>query len=327
MKKNKRDLHILRYFSSLVSVSNGKVVKVTSPALSFCPLASHLYKGLRKVDRADKKAVKLEIKKAIESKIRDFGFFTSSRVFSEDKRAVQYGASEMLAAALKRKAIDAAVVVCDGAGTVITDNGNIVQGIGARMNTLVRTSPIPETISLLSRSSCHMVSELALIDQLRGVKKAIASGYKRIAVTVSGHDSSILKKIRSLECDGIDVIILSVCTTGISAFQAGQIKRYADIVWSCASNKVREYIGRAAILQVSKQIPVFVMTGKGVEFIASYAEDSAMIRSLSRNRQHLISNEPGGRKVRLGGVTVHIREERLPFLFGKKFLTLDGTGG
>ncbi len=38
----------------------------------------------------------------------------------------------MISFALRKKAIDAAVVVCEGAGTIITNKPEVVQGIGAR---------------------------------------------------------------------------------------------------------------------------------------------------------------------------------------------------
>ena len=43
-----RDIHILRYFSAFISVSEGKVINVTDPQLTFCPLAGHLYKDFKK---------------------------------------------------------------------------------------------------------------------------------------------------------------------------------------------------------------------------------------------------------------------------------------
>lgn len=41
--KKKRDIYVLEYFSSFVSVSYGQVVYVTEPTLTFCPLGDCLY--------------------------------------------------------------------------------------------------------------------------------------------------------------------------------------------------------------------------------------------------------------------------------------------
>ncbi|MDD5196726.1 MAG: DUF2099 family protein [Candidatus Omnitrophica bacterium] len=315
-----RDMHVLRYFSSVISVSEGKVINVTDPALTFCPLASHFYKGFKNIDGADKEAVKREIKKAIESKIRDYGFFTPKRNLSCSDTAIPYGASEMLMFALKKKAIDAAVVVCDGAGTVITDNGEVVQGIGARMNSLLLTSPIKKIIACLKGLGCGVVFDHALIDQVKGVEKAIKAGYMKIAVTVSGHDSEKLKEIRGLESSyGVSLTVLVVCTTGIAESKIEQIRSYADIVWSCASWDIRQKIGKIALLQISKQIPVFVLTQKGIDFLAAYADDRDILCGLDRYKQYLISNEPAGEKVRLGNFGSFLREEKLPALSRKSF--------
>jgi putative methanogenesis marker protein 8 len=318
-----RDIHILRYFSSFISVSNGKVINVTEPSLAFCPLASHLYKDFKKNESPDKEKIKLIIKSAIESKIRDYGFFTAKRKLLQCDTSIPYGASEMLMFALKKKAIDAAVIVCDGAGTIITDNGEIAQGVGARMNSLLLTSPIKETMTQLKKLDCQVVFDNAMIDQVKGVEKAINSGYKKIAVTLSGHDSERLKEIRSLESSGdAAVTILSVCTTGITGVKIDEIRRYADIVWSCASWDIRHKIGEVALLQISKQIPVFVLAQKGIDFIASYAEDNAILHGLSKQKQYLISNESGGQKVKLGAYNCFLREESLPVLSERSFATV-----
>lgn len=315
-----RDVHVLRYFSSFVSVSKGRVIHVSDPTLRFCPLASHLYKGFKDIAGADKEALKLEIKSAIESKIRDYGFFTPQRKLLHGETVIAFGASEMLMLALKKKSIDAAVTVCDGAGTVVSDNAEVVQGIGGRMNSLLLTSPIKEIIARLKELNCHVVFANALIDQVKGVEKAIESGYKKIAVTVSGHNSEILKRIRRLEASGnVTVTILVVCTTGISNEKIDYIRDYADIVWSCASRDIRKKIGAMALLQISKQIPVFVLTHKGVDFVTAYADDKEHLSSLNAGKQYLISNEAGGRMVRLGAHNCFLREETLPVLSEKSF--------
>jgi putative methanogenesis marker protein 8 len=315
-----RDIHVLRYFSSFVSVSDGSVINVTDPVLSYCPLAGHLYKGLRDARGMDKQQIKREIGKAIESKIREHGLFTEKRKLLAGDTAIPYGASEMLLFALKNKAVDAVVVVCDGAGTLITDNGEVAQGIGARMNSLVLTSPIKGVIDRLRGSGCHVISDNALIDQVRGVEKAIASGYKKISVTVSGHDAERLEEIRALEEFGrVSVTVLVVCTTLASASQIGQIRKHADIVWSCASEDIRSKVGPAALLQISKQIPVFVMTRKGIDLVAACADEGANFSDIDGEKRYLVSHEPGGRNVRLCGHPCFLREEGLPVLSGKSF--------
>lgn len=316
----RRDIHVLRYFSSFVSVLDGKVIFVSDPVLSYCPLAGYLYKGFKDSKGADKDTLKLKIKETIESKISEYGFFTAKRALLSGETAIAYGASEMLMFALEKKAIDAAVVVCDGAGTVITDSARLVQGIGARMHSIVMTSPIKEVIGRLKELRALVVFSNALIDQAQGVEEAAKAGYKKIAVTVAGHDAEILARIRGLESlYGVEVTILVVCTTGVNGAKIEEIGRYADIVWSCASAGVRAKIGAAALVQISKQIPVFVLTRGGMDFIAAYAGDAAFIAGLDERKRYLISNEPGKLKIKLGARNCYLREETLPVLSGRSF--------
>ncbi|MDD5109333.1 MAG: DUF2099 family protein [Candidatus Omnitrophica bacterium] len=306
---NKRDIHVLKYFSSFVSVSYGQVINITEPTLRFCPLAKHLCKDFSKIQGNDKEAVK----SAIESKIEDYGFFTDNRELSCGDVSIPYGASEMLMFALRKSAIDAAVVVCEGAGTVITDAPEVVQGIGARMNSLLLTSPIKGIIGKLKTAGCRIVSENALIDQFQGVKEAIKAGYKTIAVTISGDSAENLKRLRLLEKENsVKIISLVVCTTGITNDKITMIRDYADLVWSCASFDVRQMIGPLAIIQLSKQIPVFVLTKNGVDFVSAYADESGNINSLDTKKQYLFSNEHSGQCVHLGNFKVFISESKLP---------------
>ncbi len=308
-----RDIHVIRYFSSYVSVSNGKVINVTEPALVFCPLAKHLYKDFSGIRDNNKEAIKEAIKTAVESKIKDYGFFTDDRKLSCGDLSIPYGASEMLMFALKRKEIDAAVVVCEGAGTVITDTPEVVQGIGGRMNSLLLTSPIKGIVEKLKEFDCRVIFDNALIDQARGVQEAIKAGYKTIAVTVSGYSAEDLKELCLLEKEkGVRIISLVVCTTGIAEDKIAIMRDYADLVWGCASFDIRRAIGPSAIMQLSKQIPVFVLTRKGIDFVSAYAQDSGHIKDLDLGKQYLISNEKSGKQVKMGNFTAFISEARLP---------------
>ncbi len=310
---NKRDIHVLKYFSSFVSVSYGRVINITEPALTFCPLAKHLYKDFNNIRGNDKETVKSAIKSAIESKIKDYGFFTDNRKFSCGDVSIPYGASEMLMFALRKSAIDAAVVVCEGAGTVIADTPEIVQGIGARMNSLLLTSPIKGIIGKLKTAGCRIVSENALIDQPQGVKEAVKAGYKTIAVTIIGDSAESLKRLRLLEKEnGVKIILLAVCTTGVDRDKIALIGNYADLVWSCASFDVRQAIGSLAIIQLSKQIPVFVLSKNGIDFVSAYADESEIINSLDIKKQYLFSNEYSKQYVHLGRFKVFISESKLP---------------
>ncbi|MDD4907605.1 MAG: DUF2099 family protein [Candidatus Omnitrophica bacterium] len=308
-----RDIHVLKYFSSFVSVSNGKVINITEPTLTFCPLAKHLYKDFSGIRSNDKEAIKKAIKNAVELKIKDHGFFTDQRKISSDRVAIPYGASEMISFALKKKAIDAAVMVCEGAGTVIAEKPEIAQGIGARMNSLLLTSPIRGIIKKLKASGCRVLFENALIDQARGVQEAIGAGQKIIAVTVCGHSAEDLEILRVLEKQNkVKIISLAVCTTGIAQDKVKMIRDHADLVWGCASLDIRRMIGPSAIMQLSREIPVFVLTKKGMDFVSAYSGEEKFIKNLDIQKQYLLSSEPNGQCVQLGDFKAFIRESKLP---------------
>ena len=314
MKSSDRDLHVLKYFSSVITVSEGRVINVTDPSLRSCPLARHLYPELRDVDPDDLQSLRNSIRKIIESKIRNYGFFTNDRSFHFPQCAVPYGASEMLAGSLKNGFIETAVVVCDGAGTVITGSPETVQGIGARMNTLIFTSPVKGILEKLDKAGCHIVfRDNAWIDQVKGVEKAISLGYKKIGVTIAGSVAEQLERIRDLEKKAdVNVALLAVCTSGISIDKIEIIRRYADLAWACASGEVRKQLGSVARLQLSKQIPVYALTERGVAFAASYLDDPSPLRHLDAAKQYLVSSEPGAWPVCSGSSQKYVRETVLP---------------
>jgi hypothetical protein len=67
----------------------------------------------------------------VEKKISGYGFCCQNRAFGAEP-IVAHGASEMMQVWLEKDLIDCAVVVCEGAGAVITSNGKLVQAISAR---------------------------------------------------------------------------------------------------------------------------------------------------------------------------------------------------
>lgn len=266
-----KDVHIVRYFSSLITVSNGKVIKVTEPNVPGCRMAGFLYKGLKNNPALSKERLREEIAKVIEDKIKHFGFCTKNRVVCQEENSVPYGASEIIAYGLKNKLIDGAVVVCDGVGTVVTNKPQVVQGIGARMHMVLKTSFIPEVAVKLRRYGCGILKEKGLIDQKNGVIVASEKRYKNIAVTVCSFGSESLREIRDVEKErGISTTILAVCTTGIKTGRLMEIEKYADMVWTCNSPDVKNRLSNKAIKTLSDASPVYVLTQKGAELISNY---------------------------------------------------------
>lgn len=312
-KSGFKDLHITRFYSSFVAVSKGKVIKVTDPVMEYCPLAHYLYGGIRKSKGHDMEMLKKAIKGAVEGKIAEFGHFTVSRELIQNSIAVPYGASEIMMYAMAKNIIDAAVVVCDGAGTVIVNKPEVIQGIGARMNGLFYTTPIKAVIKQLENAGCAVVFQNAEINQIAGVKKAAELGYKNIAVTINGFTDEDLAELKKIENDtNISITSLVVCTTGVLKKRIKEINCFTDVVWSCASKEIREMTGKRAILQISTGIPVFVLTKKGLDLAAGYASDDSNIRNLDSNKQYLVSGKAEGVKIKMGNFDAYLKESKLP---------------
>ena len=66
---------------------------------------------------------------------------TPGREVMDTREFVGFGASELLSFGLHKGLLDAVVLACDGAGTVVVTKPAMVQGIGGRMSGLVSTTP------------------------------------------------------------------------------------------------------------------------------------------------------------------------------------------
>jgi len=304
------DLHICRMLHAFVAVSHGRVVQVTEPLLEHCPLVRLLYRP----DETGRTDLRDRIAAMTQEKIDTFGHFTARREILREDIAVPYGASEMMMFALRQGILDAAVVVCDGAGTVVTARPEVVQGIGARMNGLFYTSPIPAVIARLEQAGAAVVSpDSAAIDQLAGVRRAAKLGHRRIAVTVNGYRGQGLTAIRDAERRlGLTVTVVVVCTTGASRSRITEIRDEADMAWSCASAGVRELVGARSRVQVSTAIPVFAVTARGVCFLAGYSSTPEVFDGLDPAKQYLIAGNVKGTRVRMGNWEARLAEARLP---------------
>ncbi len=196
--------------------------------------------------------------------MQELGMYGPNRVLELQEEPVSFGASEILADAMREGLVDAAVLVCEGAGTVVATRPEVLQAIGAHMTGLVKTEPIKEIQEGLEERGCILLDRLGTMDQVRGFERAKAAGFKKIAVTVAGSraaDAEALRK-RDLEL-GTHSIILAVHTTGISESEAGALAESCDLVWSCASRAVREVVGKRAKMQIGISIPVFALNSGG----------------------------------------------------------------
>jgi putative methanogenesis marker protein 8 len=310
------DLHITRNFSSFIAVSQGKIVAMTDPVMTHCPLFSMLYRS----PGEGEEEIKISIRTAVESKIRQFGSFTHMRSFHYHNIAVPYGASEMMMYALRQGFIDATITVCDGAGSVITSSPSLVQGIGARMNGLFYTTPIREVLDSIKKfGGIAAFPKSAKIDQVGAVETAVQKGYKKIAVTINGFTNEDASRIIDIEKNyGVQTVKIFVCTTGISQERIEHILKYGDIIWSCASGSVREKIGSRSLLQITTGIPVFVLTQPGLRFASAYCGDPNTLQELDTDKQYLIAGYIKGKRIQMGTMTTFLSQAKLPVRSSKE---------
>jgi putative methanogenesis marker protein 8 len=250
------DEHIIEAIGrSRIVIRDGKVVEVGEAIIADCPLAKRFAYPIPAI-------TKDAIKANIEHRIKAFGMCTANREVLDSREFVGFGASELLSFGLKIGFIDAVVLACDGAGTVVVTKPEMVQGIGGRMSGIVRTSPHPSVIDRIEQDGGIVLEKKhAIIDQIAGVALAVSEGYRMIAVTVATPD--VAAAIRKMHPD---TFIFAVHVTGISAEDAKSLVDASDLVTACASRTIREIAGSKALLQAGISVPVFAMSlrGKGL---------------------------------------------------------------
>jgi putative methanogenesis marker protein 8 len=245
-----------------VVIKDGKVIEVGQSVVEWCPIFAKVH-GIQRITPE-------EVKKNIEFRISNFGMFTDRRqLMLED--FVGFGASEVMMTGLNRGLLDTTVTACEGAGTVISNNPTLVQGIGGRLSGLVETEPINGIIKgMTERCGIVLDPSTAIIDPVAGVKKAAELGYKKIAVTVASPE--IAKELRKLEAElGLDLIVIGVHITGVSKEEALTLLQNVDITTSCASKNVRDLAKPLA--QVGTAVPLFALTQKGKELVIERAKE------------------------------------------------------
>jgi putative methanogenesis marker protein 8 len=256
--------HLLEMAKALVRVKDGKIEVLTDPGISCCPLRRDLY-GIKEESRET-------VERVLQSHMQELGMYGPNRVLELQEKPVSFGASEILMDAMNEGLVDAAVVVCEGAGTVVATRPDVLQAIGAHMTGLIKTEPIAEIQEGLAKRGCLLLDRQATVDQVRGYEMAVAAGFQRIAVTVAGSNADEATALREMGAKlGVRPFLLAVHTTGISDEQASALAESCDLVWSCASKAVRDVVGQKACLQMGISIPVFALTNEGKRLLLNRA--------------------------------------------------------
>jgi putative methanogenesis marker protein 8 len=245
-----------------VRVEDEKVLEAGQPEIEWCPL----FDKVRGIKRVTSEAAA----ENMAFRIREHGMFSSRRKL-EMATFVGFGASESMMTGVSRGIIDASVTVCDGAGTVVTSNPSLIQGMGGWISGLTATQPIPEVLEGIKARNGHALSPGdARIDQYEGAVRAISLGFSKFAVTVA--DAETAERLRDLEkCSGVQIMIIGVHLTGISPDDAARLLAAADIVTGCASKSIREQV--RPLVQVGTAVPLFGITKWGKELLVERAKE------------------------------------------------------
>lgn len=165
------------------------------------------------------------------------------------------------------------MTACDGAGTVITSNPKLAQGMGSRISGLVETTPIPKLIDRIHNVGGIVLDpDTAVIDQVAGVRKAIDLGYKKIGVSVTNVKD--IREIRDLEKKhDVQVAGFGVHTTCMPGDEAKEFINLVDMTTGCTSKWIRGQIEGKACAQFGTAIPIFAITQRGKELLLERAKE------------------------------------------------------
>jgi len=261
--------HLVEMAGTLVRVRDGEVEVLSDPKVKWCPLRSGLY--------GHEAESKETVESVLKSHIEELGMYGPHRVLELSKRPVSFGASEMISDGMKTELVDAAVVVCEGAGTVVATRPEVVAALGAHMTGLVKTEPIEEIQSGLRERGCILLDDRCTIDQVEGYRRALAAGYEKVVVTITGKrafEAEEIRKMASTSAGGSTdkgPMIFAVHNLDVTKDQAEVLVETCDVVWACASRHVREVAGRRAKLQIGISIPVYALTDLGKRLVLNRA--------------------------------------------------------
>ncbi len=200
------DEHIIEAIGrSRIVIRDGRVVEVGEAQIKDCPLARRFAYPIQDIRKESVKA-------NIEHRIKAFGMCTPDREVLDNREFVGFGASEILSTGLAIGLVDAVVLTCDGAGTVVVTKPALVQGIGGRMSGLVKTFPYPPVMDRIEQNGGFVLDrENATMDQVAGVALAAEQGFRKIAVTVAS--PAVAEAIREIHPD---TLIFAVHVTGLA---------------------------------------------------------------------------------------------------------------
>ena len=247
------DRHVIEALGKAeVVIENGKITYIGEPVVDYCSIFDN---GQHNGD-----LTKEFIKSNINKRIDEFGMCTPQRSIDVED-TMSFGTSETLKTNIINGNVDCVVGACEGVGTLLIDDAELVQGVGGRVSALISTTPIDEVMDKVGRENV-LNPETAELNPLKGLEMAIERGYKNIAITII--PTEMVKDLRQYpKPDDVNIYIFVAHTTNVSKKEAEMLFDYADVISGCSSINIRETAEERKPYYAGKKVPLYAVTENG----------------------------------------------------------------
>ena len=247
------DRHVIEALGKAeVVIENGKITYIGEPVVDYCSIFDN---GQHNGD-----LTKEFIKSTIEKRIGEFGMCTPQRSIDVED-TMSFGTSETLKTNMIKGNVDCVVGACEGVGTLLIDDADLVQGVGGRVAALISTTPIDEVMDKVGRENI-LNPETAELNPLKGLEMAIERGYKNIAITII--PTEMVRDLRQYpKPDDVKIFIFVAHTTNVSKNEAEMLFDYADVISGCSSINIRETAEERKPYYAGKKVPLYAVTENG----------------------------------------------------------------
>lgn len=247
------DRHVIEALGKAeVVIENGKITYIGEPVVDYCSIFDN---GQHNGD-----LTKEFIKSNINKRIDEFGMCTPQRSIDVED-TMSFGTSETLKTNMINGNVDCVVGACEGVGTLLIDDAELVQGVGGRVSALISTTPIDEVMDKVGRENV-LNPETAELNPLKGLEMAIERRYKNIAITII--PTEMVKDLRQHpKPEDVNIYIFVAHTTNVSKKEAEMLFDYADVISGCSSINIRETAEERKPYYAGKKVPLYAVTENG----------------------------------------------------------------
>lgn len=251
------DRHVIEALGKAeVVIENGKITYIGEPVVDYCSIFDN---GQHNGD-----LTKEFIKSNIEKRIGEFGMCTPQRSIDVED-TMSFGTSETLKTNMINGNVDCVVGACEGVGTLLIDDAELVQGVGGRVSALISTTPIDDVIDKVGRENV-LNPETAELNPLKGLEMAIERGYKNIAITII--PTEMVKDLRQYpKPEDVSIYIFVAHTTNVSKKGSEMLFDYADVISGCSSINIRETAEERKPYYAGKKVPLYAVTENGKKLL------------------------------------------------------------